>query len=118
MKKLFIISLLSILYSVIAFAQTIPEPVPSLDKSENLFDHELQFKEWLARQPKETKGWKWMARYENDLLRRVDEEGKMHNSLTPGPTLVEAFAKHPHIKVAVKVATGFKPVIDTGKDVD
>ena len=77
MKKLFIISLLSILYSVIAFAQTIPEPVPSLNKSENLFDHELQFKEWLARQPKETKGWKWMARYENDLLRRVDEEGKM-----------------------------------------
>jgi photosystem II stability/assembly factor-like uncharacterized protein len=77
MKKVIITTLLSVLYSVFSFAQILSEPVPSLDKSENLFDHELQFKAWLTRQPQGTKGWKWMARYENDLLRRVDVEGQM-----------------------------------------
>ena len=75
MKKL--IALLSILYSVSVFAQTVSEPIPSLDKSDNLFDHEQQFKVWLNRQPQGTKGWKWMARYENDLLKRVNSVGEM-----------------------------------------
>ncbi len=75
MKK--IITLLSILYSISIFAQTIPEPIPTLNKSENLFDHEEQFKDWLSRQPVGTKGWKWQARYEYDLLRRVNSDGEM-----------------------------------------
>jgi photosystem II stability/assembly factor-like uncharacterized protein len=78
MKKL--ITLISILCSITVFAQTAPEPIPSLDKSENLFDHEQQFKAWLEQQPKGTKGWKWMARYENDLLRRINSEGEMPSS--------------------------------------
>lgn len=78
MKKL--LTFISILYNTCVFAQFSTEPIPSLDKSENLFDHEQQFKAWLERQPKETKGWKWMARYENDLLRRIDAEGQMPTS--------------------------------------
>lgn len=78
MKKL--LFFLSILYNSCVFAQFSVEPIPSLDNSENLFDHDQQFKAWLARQPKGTKGWKWMARYENDLLRRIDADGAMPSS--------------------------------------
>jgi isocitrate dehydrogenase len=52
------------------------------------------------------------------LVSDYDNEGKLHTSLTPGPTLVEAFANHPHIKVAVKAATTTKAVFDSGKEVN
>ena len=92
MKKL--IALLSILYSVSVFAQTVSEPIPSLDKSDNLFDHEQQFKAWLNRQPQGTKGWKWMARYENDLLKRVNSVGEMPPSEITSPARSSSFVGH------------------------
>ncbi len=78
MKKT--ITLFTILINFSVFAQNLSEPIPTLDKSENLFDHEQQFKAWLGRQPQGTKGWKWMARYENDLLRRINAVGEMPSS--------------------------------------
>lgn len=78
MKRIF--TLFFLYYHSFIFAQTLPESFPSLDKAENLFQHEQQFKNWLNAQPQGTKGWKWMARYENDLLRRIDTAGKMPSS--------------------------------------
>lgn len=72
MKKLF--TTLFILLCISVIAQDIP---PTLHSSENLFEHEQKFKTWLSSQPKGTKGWKWMARYENELLKRIYNEGLM-----------------------------------------
>lgn len=78
MKRIFTVFL--ILCNLSISAQIFPENLPSLDNAENLFQHEQQFKTWLNNQSTETRGWKWMARYENDLLRRVDTDGKMPSS--------------------------------------
>lgn len=75
MKRIF--TLFFLYLNTFVFAQTLPENFPSLDKAENLFQHEQQFRTWLNTQPQGTKGWKWMARYEHDLLRRIDTDGKM-----------------------------------------
>lgn len=53
------------------------QEIPQLSESKNLHEHEERFRDWLNRQPQGTKGWKWMARYEYDLLRRVDNDGEM-----------------------------------------
>ncbi len=78
MKRTF--TLFFLLYSIVLVAQTFPENIPSLDESKNLFQHEQQFRDWLYKQPKGTRGWKWMARYENELLRRIDTTGNMPSS--------------------------------------
>ena len=39
------------------------------------------------------------------LVSEYDEEGHLHNSLEAGPTLMEAFADHPFIKVTAKSGT-------------
>ncbi len=75
MKRTF--TLLFFIHSFIVVAQNFPESIPSLDESKNLFQHEQKFRDWLFRQPQGTRGWKWMARYENELLRRIDTTGSM-----------------------------------------
>lgn len=75
MKRAF--TLLFFIQSFIVVAQNFPESIPSLDESKNLFQHEQKFRDWLFRQPQGTRGWKWMARYENELLRRIDTTGSM-----------------------------------------
>ncbi|MDZ7934876.1 MAG: T9SS type A sorting domain-containing protein [Emticicia sp.] len=75
MKRAFTLFLL--LCAIVSTAQTLPESIPSLDESKNLFQHEQKFREWLSLQPKDTRGWKWMARYEHELLRRIDTTGSM-----------------------------------------
>lgn len=78
MKHAFTIILF--IYSFIIVAQNTHESIPSLNESTNLFQHEQKFRDWLFRQPKETRGWKWMARYEHELLRRIDTTGSMPSS--------------------------------------
>ncbi|AFK01827.1 glycosyl hydrolase BNR repeat-containing protein [Emticicia oligotrophica DSM 17448] len=78
MKRVFTVLLL--LFTFSGIAQTFPETLPSLSESQNLFQHEEKFRNWLSEQPKGTKGWKWMARYEHELLRRIDTSGNMPTS--------------------------------------
>lgn len=78
MKRAF--TLFFLLYSIILAAQTAHENIPSLDESKNLFQHEQKFRDWLSNQPEGTRGWKWMARYEHELLRRIDTSGSMPSS--------------------------------------
>lgn len=78
MKRAFTLFFFSISFALMA--QTLPERVPSLDESKNLFQHEERFRDWLFQQPKGTRGWKWMARYEHELLRRIDTTGSMPSS--------------------------------------
>lgn len=75
MKQAF--TLFLFIFSFIVAAQNIPETIPSLNESTNLFQHEQKFRAWLSQQPKGTRGWKWMARYEHELLRRIDTTGSM-----------------------------------------
>ncbi len=72
-----IIKLCLFLVHFTILAQNSSEKMPSLHDASNLFEHEQQFKTWLFQQPKDTRGWKWMARYEHELLRRVDTDGQM-----------------------------------------
>jgi hypothetical protein len=74
------ITLFLLVYSFVAAAQSISENIPTLNESKNLFQHEQKFRDWLFQQPKETSGWKWMARYEHELLRRIDTSGNMPSS--------------------------------------
>jgi photosystem II stability/assembly factor-like uncharacterized protein len=52
------------------------QEIPPLADAQSLHEHEEQFRNWLENNPTK-KGWKWMARYEHDLLRRIDSDGKM-----------------------------------------
>ncbi len=78
MKRAF--TLLFFIQSFIVVAQNFSENIPSLGDSKNLFQHEQKFRDWLFKQPKGTRGWKWMARYEHELLRRIDTTGSMPTS--------------------------------------
>lgn len=73
-KKLFFASLFFLLYDSI-LAQTVNPPI--LEASENLFHHEQKFRSWLDSNASSAKNWKWMARYEYDLLKRVNSEGEL-----------------------------------------
>ncbi len=62
---------------LVSFTQLVfSQEIPPLADAQNLHEHDAQFRNWLERNPN-SKGWKWMARYENDLIRRIDSEGKM-----------------------------------------
>ena len=74
MNRLWLICL-GLLLMIEVQAQT-PEYFPSLDKAQNIFEHEQMLLEWRERNPK-ARGWKWGARNEYDRLRRVDSEGKL-----------------------------------------
>ena len=73
-------TILLLFCSFVIAAQSISERIPTLIESKNLYQHEEKFRDWLFQQPKETRGWKWMARYEHELLRRIDTAGNMPSS--------------------------------------
>lgn len=73
-------TLLLLLCSFVVLAQSVSERIPTLNESKNLFQHEQKFRDWLFQQPIETRGWKWLARYEHELLRRIDTSGNMPSS--------------------------------------
>jgi photosystem II stability/assembly factor-like uncharacterized protein len=78
MKK--IVSMFLLCYSFNSIAQNVAIDKPLLHNSVNLFEHESKFRDWLTQQPKGTKGWKWQARYEHELLKRIDGNGELPNT--------------------------------------
>lgn len=71
--------LLCCLVSVAHAQNTGADPFPSLDKSQNIFEHEQRLREWQERFPK-ARGWKWAARYEHELTKRADATGLLPSS--------------------------------------
>ncbi len=73
MKFIFLVLFFIISNSILA--QTVSPP--HLDEAENLFQHEQKFRSWLDSNSSSAKNWKWMARYEYELLKRVNTNGEL-----------------------------------------
>jgi photosystem II stability/assembly factor-like uncharacterized protein len=61
------------------YAISVSAQMPSMADSKNMYEYEQKFAEWRAANPNQ-KGWKWLARQQEEVIRRVDSAGNLPSS--------------------------------------